>query len=88
MENQITPSETTELLTTDEVANLYKKYSANALRIQRYRGESPFPYIKLGKKVFYNKADIERIIGNNTVDEYETYTDQRWTLHFFVFSRC
>ena len=77
MENQITPSETTELLTTDEVANLYKKYSANALRIQRYRGESPFPYIKLGKKVFYNKADIERIIGNNTVDEYETYTDQR-----------
>ena len=77
MENQITPSETTELLTTDEVENLYKKYSANALRIQRYRGESPFPYIKLGKKVFYNKADIERIIGNNTVDEYETYTDQR-----------
>jgi len=77
MENNTQPSETTELLTTDEVANLYKKYSANALRIQRYRGESPFPYIKLGKKVFYNKSDIERILGNNTVDEYETYTDQR-----------
>ncbi len=77
MENQITPSETSELLTTDQVANLYKQFTANALRIQRYRGESPFPYIKLGKKVFYNKADIERIIGNNTVDEYETYTDQR-----------
>ena len=67
MENQITPSETSELLTTDQVANLYKQFTANALRIQRYRGESPFPYIKLGKKVFYNKADIERIIGNNTV---------------------
>ena len=77
MENNTQPSETTELLTTDEVANLYKKFSANALRIQRYRGESPFPYIKLGKKVFYNKSDIERILGNNTVDEYETYTDQR-----------
>jgi len=77
MENQITPSETSELLTTDQVANLYKQFTANALRIQRYRGESPFPYIKLGKKVFYNKADIERIIGNNTVDEYETYNDQR-----------
>jgi len=77
MENNTQPSETTELLTTDEVANLYKQFTANALRIQRYRGESPFPYIKLGKKVFYNKADIERIIGNNTVDEYETYTDQR-----------
>ena len=47
------------------------------LRIQRYRGESPFPYIKLGKKVFYNKADIERVLNNHTVDEYETYTDQR-----------
>ena len=77
MENQITPSETSELRTTDQVANLYKQFTANALRIQRYRGESPFPYIKLGKKVFYNKADIERIIGNNTVDEYETYNDQR-----------
>ena len=77
MENNTQPSETSELLTTDQVANLYKQFTANALRIQRYRGESPFPYIKLGKKVFYNKADIERIIGNNTVDEYETYTDQR-----------
>jgi len=77
MENNTQPSETSELLTTDQVANLYKQFTANALRIQRYRGESPFPYIKLGKKVFYNKSDIERILGNNTVDEYETYTDQR-----------
>ena len=59
------------------ITNLYKQFSANALRIQRYRGESPFPYIKLGKKVFYNKADIERVLNNHTVDEYETYTDQR-----------
>ena len=77
MEPQTTQSETSELLTTDQVANLYKQFSANALRIQRYRGESPFPYIKLGKKVFYNKADIERVLNNHTVDEYETYTDQR-----------
>ena len=77
MEQSTTPSETSELLTTDQVANLYKQFSANALRIQRYRGESPFPYIKLGKKVFYNKADIERVLNNHTVDEYETNSNQR-----------
>ena len=77
MEQTTTPSETSELLTTDQVANLYKQFSANALRIQRYRGESPFPYIKLGKKVFYNKADIERVLNNHTVDEYETNSNQR-----------
>ena len=77
MEQTTTPSETSELLTTDQVANLYKQFSANALRIQRYRGESPFPYIKLGKKVFYNKADIERVLNNHTVDEYETHSNQR-----------
>ena len=77
MEQSTTPSETSELLTTDQVANLYKQFSANALRIQRYRGESPFPYIKLGKKVFYNKADIERVLNNHTVDEYETHSTQR-----------
>jgi len=72
MENQITPSETSELLTTDQVANLYKQFTANALRIQRYRGESPFPYIKLGKKVFYNKADIERILKEKTIVQKTT----------------
>ena len=45
--------------------------------LERIRSLLNFPYIKLGKKVFYNKSDIERILGNNTVDEYETYTDQR-----------
>jgi hypothetical protein len=77
MEQTTTPSETSELLTTDQVANLYKQFTANALRIQRYRGESPFPYIKLGKKIFYNKADIERVLNNHTVDEYETHSNQR-----------
>ena len=77
MEQSTTPSETSELLTTDQVANLYKQFSANALRIQRYRGESPFPYIKLGKKVFYNKADIERVLNNHRIDEYETHSNQR-----------
>jgi len=77
MEQTTTPSETSELLTTDQVANLYKQFTANALRIQRYRGESPFPYIKLGKKVFYNKADIERVLNNHTVNEYETHSNQR-----------
>ena len=41
METQ--PHKETSDLTTDQVANLYKQFSANALRIQRYRGESPFP---------------------------------------------
>jgi len=74
LENNTQLSETSELLTANEVENLYKQFTANALRIQRYRGESPFPYIKLGKKVFYNKADIERILKreNNCTKNYLT----------------
>ena len=67
MDNQNDNRKTSELLTTEEVANLYKVYSANSLRISRYRGESKFPFIKLGKKVFYDKADIERILSNSKV---------------------
>jgi hypothetical protein len=67
MEDKNINRKTSELLTTEEVANLYKVYSANSLRISRYRGESKFPFIKLGKKVFYDKADIERILSNNKV---------------------
>jgi len=67
MEDKNNNRKTSELLTTEEVANLYKVYSANSLRISRYRGESKFPFIKLGKKVFYDKADIERILSNNKV---------------------
>lgn len=71
MESNTTHSETSELLTTDEVANLYKKFSPNSLRIMRYRGESPFPYIKLGRKVFYKKADIERVLEEQKIGSYE-----------------
>lgn len=67
MEDKNNNRKTSELLTTEEVANLYKVYSANSLRISRYRGESKFPFIKLGKKVFYDKADIERILSNSKV---------------------
>jgi|GEM_PF-3075098 len=72
LENNTQLSETSELLTANEVENLYKQFTANALRIQRYRGESPFPYIKLGKKVFYNKADIERILKEKTIVQKTT----------------
>ena len=67
MEDKNNNRKTSELLTTEEVASLYKVYSANSLRISRYRGESKFPYIKLGKKVFYDKADIEQILSNSKV---------------------
>ena len=67
MEDKNNNRKTSELLTTEEVANLYKVYSANSLRISRYRGESKFPFIKLGKKVFYDKADIEQILSNSKV---------------------
>jgi hypothetical protein len=77
MEDNKQQSETTVLLTTVEVANLYPQFSANSLRIMRYRGESPFPHIKLGKRVFYDKADIERILKLSKAGGYETYTDQR-----------
>ena len=72
LENNTQPSETSELLTANEVENLYKQFTANALRIKRFRGESPFPYIKLGKKVFYNKADIERILREKTIVQKTT----------------
>ena len=59
-----------EYLTTEEVAKLYPFYSANTLRVLRYRGQSPFPYLKVKKKVLYDKADVERVINNSEVDEY------------------
>ena len=69
-------SENSDYLTTEEVANLYKVYSANSLRISRYRGESKFPFIKLGKKVFYDKADIERVLAEQKIGADETDTHQ------------
>tara|TARA_B110000305_G_C19436451_1_gene639253 strand:+ start:270 stop:497 length:228 start_codon:yes stop_codon:yes gene_type:complete len=59
------------LLTTEQVAKIFPYYTANTLRVSRYRGNSPFPYIKINKKVMYEKEEIIRILGNNTVDEKE-----------------
>ena len=76
MENNNNNGKTSELLTTDQVANLYKVYSANSLRISRYRGESKFPFIKLGKKVFYDKADKKRVLAEQKIGADETDTHQ------------
>jgi hypothetical protein len=57
-------------LTTEQVSELYPFYSANTFRVLRYRGQSPFPYLKVKKKVLYDKADVERVINNSEVDEY------------------
>jgi len=62
------------LLTTEQVAKFYPIYSANSLRVFRYRGNSPFPYVKVNKKVMYEKEEIERILKNNTVDETEYHS--------------
>tara|TARA_B100001093_G_C26442288_1_gene848628 strand:- start:23 stop:244 length:222 start_codon:yes stop_codon:yes gene_type:complete len=59
-----------EYLTTEEVAKLYPFYSANTLRVLRYRGKSPLPYIKITRKVLYDRSEVERILGKSTVDEY------------------
>jgi len=56
------------------VAKFYPIYSANSLRVFRYRGNSPFPYVKVNKKVMYEKEEIERILRNNTVDETEYHS--------------
>ena len=62
--------DTPEYLTTEEVAKLYPFYSANTLRVLRYRGKSPLPYVKINKKVLYDRAEVERIINISQVDEY------------------
>ncbi len=50
-------------LTTKQVAERYNIYSETTLRMQRYQGNSPFYYIKIGKKILYPDSKIREVIG-------------------------
>ncbi len=59
------PTSGVELLTEEEAAAFLRK-SPRALRLWRTSGIGP-AYVKLGKTVFYNRADLVAYVRSNTV---------------------
>ena len=57
-----------EYLTTKEVAKIYPIYGFNTLKDFRYKGVSPFPYYRIGRKILYKRSDIEFLINSRKVD--------------------
>lgn len=62
--------QSSEYLSTEQVAVLYPMYTVSTLKTMRYRGKSPFPYYKIDRKVFYKQSEIEQILGSNRVEPY------------------
>ena len=60
-------SQSSEYLSTEQVAVLYPMYTVSTLKTMRYRGKSPFPYYKIDRKVFYKQSEIEQILSNSKV---------------------
>lgn len=56
-----------EYLTTKEVAEIYPIYGFNTLKDLRYKGVSPFPYYRIGRKILYKRSDIEFSINSRKV---------------------
>ena len=56
-----------DLLTTDQVAEQYKVYTSSSLRYSRSTNRSPFPFIKIGRKVIYKREDIENSLDSSKV---------------------
>ena len=63
-------SQSSEYLSTEQVAVLYPMYTVSTLKTMRYRGKSPFPYYNLVRGVRYKKSEIEEIIGSSRVEPY------------------
>ena len=56
---------TSDLLTTADAAS-YLRIGAHTLNLLRRDNKGP-SYIKIGRKVFYHAADLERYISENRI---------------------
>jgi excisionase family DNA binding protein len=63
---QLQPFPATDLLTTAE-AGAYLRVSPATLVTQRSRGTSPVPFVKLGRKVLYRRADLDALVARGRV---------------------
>ena len=59
------PSNTAEYITTAELATLTHT-KPQTWRRRRWTGDSP-PYVKLGSRVLYRRADVEAWLDERTV---------------------
>jgi predicted DNA-binding transcriptional regulator AlpA len=64
MTTNISSSET--FLNTEETAD-YLKTSVSTLAIWRTTGRYSIPYIKIGRKVFYRKSELENWLTSRTM---------------------
>lgn len=63
-------SESSDWLTTEQVANLYPQFTVSTLKTMRYRGTSPYPYYKTRRGVIYKRSEIEAIIESSKIDAH------------------
>ena len=57
-----------KLLTSKQLAKIINLNSDAALRIQRSKGRSLFPYTRVGRKIFYPANLIVKTLQQNMVD--------------------
>ena len=61
-------NQTKELLNEKEVQ---REYGLNARTLQRERSlGTGVPYVKLGRRVLYKRADLDKFIEKHTVGDY------------------
>jgi hypothetical protein len=71
-----------EFLTPDEVARLLRKPSRKVLAVDRCLGRDHPPYIKIGRKILYKRADVLRWLDGHVINppargEQRTVTAKR-----------
>lgn len=68
-DDKVSKKQKDDYLTEKQVANEYPIYTPNSLRFYRSTNRSIFPFHKVGRKVFYKREDIEKVLAKTRVEQ-------------------